>query len=221
MDPKSMAREVFSAIKAMVARSQAPLAKKIAELEARPAPELREMTAKEKTAIVADLLPHHEAAFGKWALDFERRATETLQRAADAVPDPKNGIDGKDGADGRDGFGFDDLHVESDGERTIMLRFVRGDQIKEFRCVLPIVLDRGVFHAERSYEAGDGVTWAGSFWIAQKATQQKPGEGDGWRLAVKRGRDGKDGQKGERGLEGPKGRDGRDLTQMDFSGQKY
>lgn len=48
-----------------------------------------------------------------------------------------------------------------------------------------------------SYEQGDGVTFAGSFWIAQKDTSSKPGESSDWRLAVKRGQDGRDGRDAE------------------------
>lgn len=105
-------------------------------------------------------------------------------------------IDGKDGApgsDGLDGLGFDDLAAEYDGERGIVLRFVRGEQTKEFTFTMPVVIDRGVWVEGKEYAAGDAVTWAGSVWIAQKGTNEKPDGGDGWRLSVKRGRDGKDG----------------------------
>ena len=101
------------------------------------------------------------------------------------------GIDGKDGAPGAPGLGFDDLDVVHDGERNLTLRFMRGDQIREFSIVLPAVLDRGVWR-EGEYQKGDAVTWAGSLWIAQQDTSEKPDAGKGWRLAVKRGRDGKD-----------------------------
>lgn len=104
--------------------------------------------------------------------------------------DGQPGKDGKDGAPGRDGVGFDDLDlVETD--EGVLLRFTRGDQVKSFR--LPIVVDRGVWR-EGQYRKGDGVTWAGSFWIAQEDTTEKPETGKGWRLAVKKGRDGKDGK---------------------------
>lgn len=109
------------------------------------------------------------------------------------------GADGKDGdpgRDGLDGLGFDDLAAEYDGERGIVLRFVRGDQVKEFAFTMPVVIDRGVWGEGREggYAKGDGVTWAGSFWISQKdGNGDKPDGGDGWRLSVKRGRDGKDG----------------------------
>jgi len=55
------------------------------------------------------------------------------------------------------------------------------------------VLDQGVFRESEAYEKGDGVTFGGSFWIAQKdAPEGKPGTSADWRLAVKKGRDGKD-----------------------------
>ena len=124
-----------------------------------------------------------------WALDFERRAQGVLERAVDRIPKP---ADGKDGRDGSDGLGFDDLSVEHDGERAISLKFTRAGVCKEFRVDLPVVLDRGVYKPDGEYQKGDAVTWGGSLWIAQKdAPGSKPGDGDGWRLAVKKGRDGK------------------------------
>lgn len=108
--------------------------------------------------------------------------------------DGKDGIGAKgvDGRDGADGFGFDDLQVEHDGERRITMKFVKGERVKQFESVFAVVLDRGVYRESAPYEKGDGVTWGGSFWIAQKATDERPDGGTGaWRLAVKKGRDGK------------------------------
>lgn len=107
--------------------------------------------------------------------------------------DGQKGEPGQDGKDGADGLGFDDLEVVHDGLRAFTFRFAKGEKVKEFPFTLPVVLDCGVFKSGETYAAGDGVTWGGSFWIAQKDTMEKPGEGDGWRLAVKKGRDGKDG----------------------------
>lgn len=103
----------------------------------------------------------------------------------------KDGADGAPGRDGADGFGFDDMSFEHDGERGFVLRFVKGDRTKEFAFEVPMVIDRGVWR-EGNYQKGDATSWAGSLWIAQKDTDAKPDSGDGWRLAVKRGRDGKD-----------------------------
>lgn len=142
----------------------------------------------------------------EWALDFERRAQGVLERAIERMPKPADGKDGRDGADGsdgKDGLGFDDLTVEQSSDRGVVLRFSRGEQVREFALNFPVVIDRGVYKSGSDYRAGDGVTFGGSWWIAQKdAPADKPGQGDGWRLAVKRGRDGKDGKDGERGPEG-------------------
>ncbi len=102
----------------------------------------------------------------------------------------KDGDPGKPGVNGADGVGFDDMDmVETDD--GVFLRFTRGDVIKEWR--LPIVRDCGVYKSDETYRIGDGVTWGGSFWIAQDETAEKPDSGKGWRLAVKKGRDGRDG----------------------------
>lgn len=132
-----------------------------------------------------------------------------------------DGEPGAPGRDGSDGLGFDDMTAEYDGERGITLRFEREGQTKEFAFSFPVVLDRGVFKDGTTYEAGDAVTWGGSLWIAQKATSDKPEAGDGWRLAVKRGRDGKQGEPGKAGVPGEPGRPGKDLTQLGPDGRKW
>lgn len=132
-----------------------------------------------------------------WELDFERRAVATLEKAVDRIPKPKDGVDGAPGVNGKDGAGFDDLQMDFDGERTVSLKFVQGDRVKSVDLCLPIVVDQGVFKEGQQYQPGDGVTWGGSYWIAQKATGCKPDTPDsGFRLAVKKGRDGRDGRDG-------------------------
>lgn len=118
---------------------------------------------------------------------LERLAAIEAVKPVDGLPGEK----GEPGQDGKDGLGFDDLTVEHDGERGVVLRFQRGDVVKEFPLTFDVVLDRGVYKAGQEYAKGDAVTWGGSLWIAQKETSAKP-EGGDWRLAVKRGRDGKD-----------------------------
>jgi hypothetical protein len=54
-------------------------------------------------------------------------------------------------------------------------------------------LYQGVWR-EASYLKGDVVTWAGSSFIAQRDTSDKPETTDAWKLSTKRGRDGKDGK---------------------------
>lgn len=88
--------------------------------------------------------------------------------------------------------GIAELRVDQTGrEFTLVARTSSGSEVSKSIKVAALV-DKGVFKAGDDYEAGDGVTWGGSFFIAQKdAPIGHPGEPgcDGWRLAVKRGRD--------------------------------
>jgi hypothetical protein len=106
---------------------------------------------------------------------------------------PVPGPAGADGINGRDGLGFDDLAVDFDGQRTIVLRFTRGAEIKTFAIELPYLKWQGTYRGTTAYRAGDVVTWAGSAWHANEATMEAPGErSKAWTLMVKRGRDGRD-----------------------------
>lgn len=137
-----------------------------------------------KSITLDDLRDWLEARAAAWEVDFERRAQGVLERAAERIPKPVNG---------QDGFSLDDLTIEDDGNGRVTLRFQRGELVKCHTVRLPRFSDKGVFREGDEYEAGDGVTWAGSYWIAQKdAPEGKPGDSDAWRLSVKRGRDGKD-----------------------------
>lgn len=127
----------------------------------------------------------------KWALDFERRAQGVLQGAIDKMPVPK---DGKDGVDGRDALDLDDMAVSHDDDGNVTFKFTRGAVEKTFSIRLPRFKDQGVYAEGFGYKSGDGVSSGGCFWIAQKDSPlDRPGTGDGWRMAVKKGRDGKDG----------------------------
>lgn len=148
------------------------------------APVIREFTEKSVNPIAArmETVEKTVSAF-RQPKDIDPKDVENLVAEKVAqIPVPK---------DGSDGLGFDDLDVVHDGARGFTFRFARGDQVKEFPFSLPVVLDKGVYKAGEDYEPGDGVTYGGSFWIAQEKTQEKPDSGKGWRLAVKRGRDGK------------------------------
>ena len=57
----------------------------------------------------------------------------------------------------------------------------------------PALVDAGDFEPGRGYAAGNGVSYKGSYWIAQRETAVAPsslGSNTDWRLAVQRGRDG-------------------------------
>ena len=146
-----------------------------------------------KSVTMADVTAYLDAELAKWALDFERRAQDTLQRAIDRIPAPKDGRDGAPGKDGRDGVAFDEFHVEQVDERTFRHRYVRdGVTVKTFDFLAPWPVYREVFRQGEQYAVNDMVTFAGSMWIAMRDTDSKPGTDDSWRLIVKKGRDGKD-----------------------------
>jgi hypothetical protein len=140
-----------------------------------------------KSVTIDDVTPVLEVAVSRWAVDFERRAHDVLQTAVERLPKPK---DGEKGDPGNDGFGIDEFVQR--GDRTVVAIYKRGDETIEQEFKFPAVIDRGVFKSGSDYEQGDGVTYGGSFWIAQKDTSDIPGNSDAFRLAVKRGRDGKD-----------------------------
>ncbi|MBY9700616.1 hypothetical protein ISH39_03485 [Pseudomonas aeruginosa] len=126
-----------------------------------------------------------ERRFSDLTLSWERQARETFDKAADRMPIPK---------DGRDALPLESFHLAlgEDG-RTVTVKMQAGDVVVEKSVRIASVIDRGVFSAEKSYEQGDGTTYGGCYWIAQKdAPAGVPGGSEDWRLAVKKGRDGKD-----------------------------
>lgn len=126
-----------------------------------------------------------ERRFSDLLLHCERKAAETFEKALDRMPKP---------ADGRDALPLEsfDISMGEDG-RTLTVKMQAGDSVQEKSIRLPVLLDRGAYSAEKSYEAGDVVSHGGSMWIASSEPGGAPGlGGNGWRLAVKRGRDGKD-----------------------------
>lgn len=111
---------------------------------------------------------------------------QAIEEKIAAIPKPK---------DGRDGFSLEDFDAEvMNDERTVLLSFASGDFSYKVELCFPVMLYRGVFSAEREYDRGDTVTWAGSLWHCEAdKTAEKPGDGSkAWTLAAKRGRDGRD-----------------------------
>jgi hypothetical protein len=180
-----------------VAKLPAPLDGKSVTLD-----DMRPLVKAEVAEAVASMPQARDGEPGKDGKDGVGLAGAVINREGDLVVTLTNGeaktlgpIVGKDGADGlpgTDGLGLDDMDEEvADDGRTVIRRYRRGDQVKEFRHTFPVVIDRGVYRDGGSYKTGDAVTWAGSLWIAQKDTSGKPDAGEDWRLSVKRGRDGK------------------------------
>lgn len=124
-------------------------------------------------------------------IDRDGHLVVTLTNGEAKSLGPVVGKDGERGKDGADGLGFDDLSFVEDEAGRPVAKFQRGDVVKS--VTLPCIIDRGIFKAESEYLRGDAVTFGGCLWIAQKdAPEGKPGDGEGWRLAVKKGRDGRD-----------------------------
>lgn len=130
-----------------------------------------------------DVAACFERRFSEFLLSGERRIFDMADKAIDRMPRAKDGLDG---------IGWDDMSVEYDGERTVTLVFDKGDAQHTFPVKLPLVLDKGFWQDGTTADQGDGFTFGGSYWIAQKATDTKPEIGNAdWRLAVRKGRDGK------------------------------
>lgn len=111
-----------------------------------------------------------------------------------------DGKDGRDGINGRDGT-LENLKLVQVSDRVIRFCFKDGTPIEGGEIRLGHPLDRGMFKGGTAYEQGDGVTFAGAFWIAQRSTDAEPGTGGdtGWRKAVDRGKQGSQGPQGPRG----------------------
>lgn len=90
--------------------------------------------------------------------------------------------------------GLDSFDVGFDGERTFTIKSTLSDgTLVEKTFKTPNVIEKGVFKDGENYEMNDGVTFAGSYWLAKKdAPEGRPGSSDDWRLCVKAGRNGKD-----------------------------
>ena len=124
-----------------------------------------------------------DARTAEWQLDFEKRAMDTLQKAIDRVPLPK---------DGKDALSLKDLDIIVDDHgRRITFVLDDGQRREERTIVTALPVYREIWKKDGAYEPGDMVTWGGSIWIALKATSAQPnGYNPDWKLAVKRGKNG-------------------------------
>lgn len=216
-DGKEFGENIVEIVKGYCEREIAPLKaenaelkSRIAELEARPAPEVvngedgksvdpedvRLLVAAEVTKAVASMpVPENgkDAAGIVEALKHEGELCLTLQDGRLI----KTGIrDGKDGEPGRNGFELEDFDIKrGEDSRTLILCFEGKEQGYEYECSFPFPIYCGIFKEGDRYVPGDLVTWGGCLWHCDKETTEKPGA-EGWTLAVKKGRDGKDGKNG-------------------------
>lgn len=199
-DPAEIQRQVAAAVAEIPVPKDGPSTDQVREMVAEavaaiPKPQDGKSVSIDEViaAITPRLEDRIEATLAKAALDFERRAQGVLERAIASIPKPK---------DGRDGLDLRNLKAEQVDERTITLTLADDERTEHVHLTFPVVIDRGVFSEAGKpggglYEKGDGVTFGGSFWIAQvDGPQGAPGISKDWRLAVKKGRDGKDGRNG-------------------------
>lgn len=209
MNVKELASNMIGAVREYVARALQPFDERLKAVESRPAPQdgksitvddvrpmvdefLRSLPVpkdgepgKDGASVTSDdIRGLIEIEVTRWALDFERRAQDVLQRAVERLPKPR---------DGTDGMAVEDFDLTLDGRDLTVSLKRDGEIVKSITIRVPFPLDVGVFREGTPYEKGDGVTFGGSFWFAQKdAPQGKPGTSPDWRLAVKKGRDGSD-----------------------------
>ena len=209
--------EFGKAMAAIVNETTAPLVKRIEELEARPveidvsdvvkellsADGIKQLVGLEvdafltesppppgkdgKSVTLEDVSLFLDAAIAKHVLDFERRANETLAKAIDKIPEPK---------DGRDGVDLTELSVDFDGERTVTVKGRTGEVTKR----VPVPLWRGYWSPDVVAEKSDILTHNGTAYIAIVDNPKcEPGVGKydhEWKVFTRKGRDGKDGRNG-------------------------
>lgn len=140
-----------------------------------------------KSVTLDDVSLFLDAAVAKHVLDFERRANETLAKAIDKIPAPK---------DGRDGVDLTEIGMDFDGERTVTIKGRTGEVTKR----LPVPLWRGYWSPGSAAETGDILTHNGTAYIAIVDNPKgEPGVGKydhEWKVFARKGTDGKHGRNG-------------------------
>lgn len=134
-----------------------------------------------KSLTIEDISLFLDAALAKWALEFERRASDTLSKVIEKIPAPK---------DGNDGVDFSNCEMEYDGERKVTIRGNGGEITKH----IDLPLDKGYWRDGMLCEKSDIVTHDGHAWISLRENKSKPcyENKEDWRLFARRGRDGRD-----------------------------
>lgn len=111
---------------------------------------------------------------------------EALERRIDekfaSIPVPK---------DGKDAFALEDFDAElMDDKRTVLLSFSSKDGLDyKIELGFPAMIYRGIYSPEKEYMCGDTVTWGGHLWHCDIDKNNEKPSGEGWTMAVKKGRD--------------------------------
>jgi hypothetical protein len=209
-DIAALAKGMVPFVREVVTEATAPLAARLAELEARPVekgapgdrgadgaqgPPGREGTPGPQGEPGPAGTPGAQGEAGERGRDGVGIAGAAITREGELMLTLSNGAALTPGrVDGRDGLSIEDLSLEYDGERTVTFVFARGDKRKDIPIVFPVMLYRGVFEPGRTYARGDTVTLNGSIYHCNAPTTARPGDGADWTLSVKHGRDGRHGR---------------------------
>lgn len=202
-DGKAFGEEIVGFVREYLEKEVAPLKARIAELEAREpvqGPPGEKGESGEPGEPGKDGSDGADGKDGAGIIDaFISREGHLIASLSDGTTKDlgeiigKDGRDGEKGADGKDAFGLDDYDewFEDDG-RTLVRRFIVGDDFKEFRHQTVLPRYRNVFKDGQNYQRGDIVTFGGIAWHCEKDdTTEKPGVGADWAKMVNKGRDGK------------------------------
>lgn len=148
----------------------------------------------------------HERMVAKYMLDMERRANDTLQKAIEKLPPPKEGPPGPKGDPGqpgekgapgpagKDGLSVEHLEREYDPathEIVETWRVPGSEVVKSLRYKAGGLHYRGYWKAGIAAKAGEAWTEKGTMWVALKDTSAQPVEGSpDWSIGARKGRDG-------------------------------
>ena len=216
-DGKAYGEGIVELVKGYVEREIAPLKaeneslkSRIAELEARPAPEVlkgdpgdsvepeavHKMVVEAVSKAIAEIPTPKDGKNAAGIVEALKDEGELVLTLEDGRLIRTGIRDGEDGNPGLNGFDLEDFNVEKgDDGRTFILKFDRGDTRHEYELTFPVPVYCGIFKEGEAYVPGDLVTWGGCLWHCDKETTEKPDSAD-WTLAVKKGRDGKDAKNG-------------------------
>jgi hypothetical protein len=131
----------------------------------------------------------HERMVAKYALDFEIRASKTLQDVVDRIPMPRDGVDGQ---------GVDGFEREYDSNtHEIVERWTTAGVVKSIRYPAGGIRAGGYWREGTKAVACEAWTHEGALWIAKRNTTTKPSvKSEDWYIAARKGRDGIDGKNG-------------------------
>lgn len=136
-----------------------------------------------KDALAIDILPsiNEEKSYPKGTFASHRGGIWLARQATDGM----NGWDLiVDGAH--------KITTQVLGEREFALITEKSSgKVTKTPFTVPMMIYRSIFKAGNKYQKGDAVTWGGSLWHCDEPNENKPGEGEGWQLVAKRGRDGR------------------------------